>query len=120
VISTLRKWFALPGSMTAADARDAVGDGAVLVDVRGRDEWRAGHAMQATHIPLTQLTKRLIELPADGKIILVCRSGHRSVLGAVVLQRKGAQVSNITGGMNAWAAAGLLVVTDDGAAGRSV
>jgi hypothetical protein len=64
--------------------------------------------VQATHIPLTQLTRRLIELPADGKIILVCRSGHRSALGAVVLQRKGAQVSNMTGGMNAWAAVGWL------------
>ena len=43
--------------MTAREARQALEDGAVLVDVREPDEWSAGHAADAIHIPLAQLTR---------------------------------------------------------------
>ena len=44
---------------------------AVLLDVREPQEWQAGHAPQAEHIPLGQLESRLAELPRDRQII--CR-----------------------------------------------
>src|SRR4249920_2809399 len=73
--------------MTARKARQAREDGAVLVDVREPDEWSAGHAADAIHIPLAQLTEHVAELPADREIITVCRSGRRSATAATLLNR---------------------------------
>ncbi len=87
---------------------------AVLLDVREPQEWQAGHAPQADHIPLGELESRLAELPRDRQIICVCRSGRRSALAAQQLVAHGHQAVNLTGGMTAWAAAGLPVVTGKG------
>lgn len=99
------------GTMTAREARQALEDGAVLVDVREPDEWSAGHAADAIHIPLAQLTEHLAELPADREIITVCRSGRRSATAATLLTRHGLRATNLGGGMTDWVAAGLPIVT---------
>jgi len=79
----------------------------VVVDVRQHAEWKTGHIQDAIHIPLTQLSRRLHQLPSDKTIVTVCRSGHRSALAARTLTRAGHDVRNLRGGMNAWARAGL-------------
>ena len=99
-----------PGEAHAASNHGS----AVLLDVREPGEWQAGHAPQADHIPLGQLEDRLAELPRDRHIITVCRSGRRSVLAARLLAARGYQAINLTGGMTAWAYAGLPVVTATG------
>lgn len=99
------------GTMTAREARQALEDGAVLVDVREPDEWSAGHAADAIHIPLAQLTEHLAELPADREIITVCRSGRRSATAATLLNWHGLRATNLGGGMTDWVAAGLPIVT---------
>ena len=69
-------------------------DDAVIVDVREADEWAAGHAPNAVHIPLSDLPARLGELPdSDDTIPVVCRSGGRSgravaVAGPAGLRRR--------------------------------
>ena len=83
---------------------------AVVVDVRQPQEWRASHIDGALHIPLTQLSGRLAQLPLDKTIITVCRSGHRSAIAARTLTHAGHDVLNLKGGMNAWARTGLPVV----------
>jgi rhodanese-related sulfurtransferase len=88
---------------------------AVLLDVREPQEWTAGHAPQAAHLPLGRLTAEAV--PQDRPIIAVCRSGNRSGKAADALAAAGVPVHNLAGGMQAWAAAGLPVVTDDGAPG---
>lgn len=94
-------------------------EGAVLVDVREDDEWAAGHAPGAMHVPLGALDQDLSKL--NGKTVLtMCRSGGRSAQAAKFLQRAGIDVVNVTGGMSAWAASGLPVVRDDGAAGTVI
>lgn len=111
--------FARPyRKINAAQAAALADDGAVLVDVREPYEWREGHAPGARHIPLGELTRRLRELPADRHLVTVCRSGHRSARAAAMLAREGLQVSNLAGGMRAWARAGLSVVGKGGHAGR--
>jgi rhodanese-related sulfurtransferase len=80
---------------------------AVVVDVRQPAEWRAGHINGALHIPLSQLSRRLAELPRDKTIVTVCRSGHRSGIAARTLTRADHEVLNLKGGINAWARAGL-------------
>ena len=85
-----------------------------MLDIREPGEWQTGHAPQAEHIPLRQLEGRLAELPRDRQIITVCRSGRRSALAAQLLAARGYQAINLTGGMSAWAYAGLPVVTATG------
>ena len=118
MIGTLRALFGRRSTLSAVDAKHALDTGSVLVDVRGPGEWQAGHAPRALHIPLDELTRRLAELPADRQIITVCRSGRRSSIAAGRLRRHGRSASNLTGGMNAWAAAGLPVVTERGTPGQ--
>ncbi len=96
-----------------------VPDDAVLVDVREVDEWQAGHAPGAIHIPLGEVVSRVGELP-QGDVYVVCRSGGRSGRAVAWLRENGFDAINVGGGMQAWAAAGRGMVTDDGAAPRVI
>jgi rhodanese-related sulfurtransferase len=93
----------------------AVPDEAWLLDVRENDEWNAGHAPQATHIPLGELAGRTAEVPADREIYVICRGGGRSARAAQALNGAGWQAINVAGGMQDWAAAGREMTTDSGA-----
>jgi rhodanese-related sulfurtransferase len=88
----------------------------VLVDVREGDEWAAGHAPGAVHVPLGEVSNAASRF--DGQQVLtVCRSGGRSAKAAEILEGVGVDVRNVAGGMPAWAEAGLPVVRDGGAVG---
>ena len=89
--------------------------GAVLLDVRELDEWEAGHAPGARHVPLGEL--RADTLAEGSRIVVVCRSGARSALAALALAGVGFAAHNLSGGMQAWEAAGLPIVRDDGQPG---
>ena len=92
-----------------------VGEDAYLLDVRDHDEWAAGHAPRAHHVPMMELLGRLDELPADRDLVVVCRVGSRSAQVTAYLQQHGwDRVSNLAGGMAAWQAAGRPMVSDDG------
>jgi rhodanese-related sulfurtransferase len=77
---------------------------AVLLDVREDDEWAAGHAEGAAHVPMSAFTARLDEVPDADPVYVVCRSGARSAQVAAFLQRQGRAAVNVEGGMQAWAA----------------
>ncbi|HEX6055119.1 MAG TPA: rhodanese-like domain-containing protein [Intrasporangium sp.] len=82
-------------------------DEAVIVDVREPNEWAAGHAPNAIHIPLGELPSRLDELPdTDDTVGIVCRSGGRSSRAVAWLTQQGFDVANVEGGMRAWQSAG--------------
>jgi rhodanese-related sulfurtransferase len=88
---------------------------AYLIDVREDDEWRAGHAPSAVHLPMGQLPERLAEVPAEGDVVIVCRSGHRSAEVVRFLIAQGYEnVRNLTDGMFGWAAAARPLVSEDG------
>jgi rhodanese-related sulfurtransferase len=103
-----------------AEADRLVAAGAVMVDVREDDEWEAGHAPVAVHVPVGQVVDRMDELPTDRTIVCMCRMGGRSGSVAVHLAGAGYDVRNIAGGMQAWAAVGLPVVDASGAPGRVI
>ncbi len=94
---------------TVDQAVKALNDGSVLLDVREHVEWVQGHAPQAIHIPMSQLSDRVEEIPRDRLILCVCHIGGRSAVVADALNRAGWQACNVAGGMEAWAAAGLPV-----------
>lgn len=88
-------------------------DDARPLDVREADEWAAGRAPHAVHIPMSQLTARLDELPEDEEpLYVICRSGGRSARVAAFLAAQGYPAVNVDGGMQGWAAAGRPMVGD--------
>jgi len=94
-----------------AEARRRQQAGALLIDVRERVEWEAGHAPGALLVPLGQLPARLAELPPARELLLVCRGGARSARARRLLLARGyPRVTNVAGGMLAWARAGLPLV----------
>ncbi len=104
-------------SVQEADAKTR--EGALLVDVREDDEWEAGRAPDAIHVPLGDLTDaKLAELDeqrGDGELIFICRSGNRSGEAAAAAQAAGlADVESVAGGMGDWVSAGLPLEPDDG------
>ena len=99
-----------PREVDAAGARKLVEDGALLLDVREDIEWRAGHAPEATHLPMSRIGASVRELPTDRLIVCVCHVGARSAAVAEALNNAGYSATNLAGGMDAWEAAGLPVV----------
>ncbi|AOS60921.1 Rhodanese-related sulfurtransferase [Actinoalloteichus hymeniacidonis] len=87
---------------------------AVVLDVREDDEWQAGHAPDAVHIPLGELAGRLDELPAEKDVFVVCRSGGRSARATAYLNQNGWDAVNVEGGMKAWALTDRPVVSESG------
>lgn len=87
---------------------------AALLDVRESDEWVAGHAPGATHLPMSELTARMDELPDGDPLYVVCRSGGRSARVVAYLSGQGYPAVNVEGGMQAWARQGREVVADGG------
>lgn len=92
--------------------------GAVVLDVREPYEWEAGHAPQAVHVPMGLLS--LDGLPAGRPLLVVCHLGVRSAAVVDALRRVDVDAVNVRGGMAAWSAAGLPVVTDAGSPGEII
>ena len=97
----------------AAVAAALAGGELSVIDVREPVEWDAGHIAGAVLIPLGEFADRVGELP-DGPLAIVCRTGSRSSMAADWLHSSGVPASNMTGGMKAWAAAGLPIDPVDG------
>jgi rhodanese-related sulfurtransferase len=103
----LRAPTTLPSEVQPAQAYDLYRQGALFVDVRTQAEWAQGHIAGSTLIPLDELSGRINELPRDKTIVVICRSGTRSKEGAAILRQAGfPRVTCLTGGLQAWVAAG--------------
>jgi len=89
--------------------------GVFLLDVREDDEWAAGHAPDAVHVPLGELSARVGELPGDREVYVICRSGRRSAYAAQALAGGGLNAINVADGMTGWAVAGRPMISEDGA-----
>lgn len=85
---------------------------ALLIDVREANETAAGHAAGATLLPLSEMSRWLPQLVAQGEpVMAICRSGARSLRACQELGEQGVAVANVEGGTNAWIAAGLPLHT---------
>lgn len=82
--------------------------GAVLIDVRETWEYEKGHVPGAINVPMSEIAKRLAEVPDN--VVLVCASGSRSAHVAGYLALHGYQkVANLVGGTAAWVDAGYQI-----------
>ncbi len=78
--------------------RDLVERGEVIIDVRERYEYQAGHIKGSLSIPLSELRQRINEIPRNRPVYLHCRTGQRSYNAVMALQNLGYDnVYNITG-----------------------
>jgi glyoxylase-like metal-dependent hydrolase (beta-lactamase superfamily II)/rhodanese-related sulfurtransferase len=92
-------------ALQLADALVKVPD-LVVLDVRGPGERAAGWIEGSVHMPVVQLRGRVGELDADHPVVVHCAGGYRSSIGASLLRARGfADVSDLIGGYQAWAAA---------------
>jgi rhodanese-related sulfurtransferase len=93
-----------------------------VLDVRTPSEFNSSHIKGATLIPVTNafgsdlskgdlLESRINEVPKGKKILVYCRSGHRSVSASTILINAGySDVYNMQGGINTWIDAGYPVI----------
>ncbi len=84
----------------------------LVVDVRTPNEYAARHIEGSVNVPLNRLQERMAELPRDRRIMLHCAGGYRSSVAAGVLHQHGlTQLTEMAGGLAAWEAAQLPVVS---------
>ena len=77
----------------------------MLVDVREPREFAAGHLPGAINMPMSELDRRLAELPAGSTAVFMCRSGGRSLRACGQALRGGTVTPlQLEGGLLAWAA----------------
>jgi rhodanese-related sulfurtransferase len=86
--------------------------GAPVLDVREPDEYREAHVAGATLIPLATVPDRLDDVP-EGDLLVICRSGARSMRAAEFLASKGVSATTVAGGTLAWIESGRPVVEGD-------
>ena len=89
----------------ARDLLERSGDTGVLLDVREPWEYTQVHVEGSLHIPMGQIPERLGELNSAHTYVVMCHHGGRSQQVAAYLDSRGfPQVSNLAGGIDAWAA----------------
>jgi rhodanese-related sulfurtransferase len=98
-------------NISAAELKSRIdsGEAMALVDVRSPMEYQIdGHIPGSRLLPLPALAGRLAELPRDETIVLICRSGSRSMAACEHLAAAGFDnVVNLAGGIIGWHMAGL-------------
>ena len=78
-------------------------DAPLLLDVREPWELEAARVAGSVDIPMSEIPKRLAELPKDREIAVMCHAGGRSLRVAGFLDAQGYRsVLNVTGGIHAW------------------
>jgi len=111
-------------TVSVEEAREMIEkDGVFILDVRTPAEFNSSHVEGATLIPVTNsggsnlssdqlLEARINEVPRDKKILVYCRTGHRSTTASNILVAAGySDVYNMEGGITAWTGAGYPVVS---------
>lgn len=104
--------FASNGHIDAGEALKKVEAGALLLDVRSADEFKAGHVSGALNIPHDQIEGRLSEIAAykDKDVVVYCRSGRRAGLAMETLGKSGFKSAFNAGGLSDLEKAGARVV----------
>jgi CRP-like cAMP-binding protein len=95
-------------SLGFAELEREVAAGAVLLDVRGSDEFERAHALQALNMPLNILQLKARQLDRGTRYIAYCDSGRRSSAAAHLLAEDGYDVTVLRNGIDALPAAQRL------------
>jgi DNA-binding transcriptional ArsR family regulator len=85
----------------------------VVLDVRPRHEYAAGHIPGAVSVPLEDVEARLVELPDDVEVVAYCRGAYCVLAydAVRVLNRHGRPSRRLAEGMLEWRLSGQPVAT---------
>lgn len=86
----------------------------VVIDVRPREEFDAGHLPGAVSIPIEELRERIEMLPRDKHVVAYCR-GRYCVLSHEAVQElrsRGFSASRVSEGIAEWRAAGAHITQE--------
>lgn len=97
MIDKLKK---LIGLQPAANFKELLQNGALLIDVRTKQEYSSGHIKNSINIPLDSLSKEVTKLDKKKVVITCCQSGMRSGMAKGILKSQGFIVYNGGGWMN--------------------
>ena len=85
---------------------------AVILDIRSKEAWLAGHINGAIHLPFSELNEsgKKTDKLRSHPVIVACATGSEATKAAAILQKKGLDARVLAGGMPAWVAAGLPTI----------
>lgn len=92
-------------AVSATQAVRLMNQGALVIDLRDRDEFDAGHITDARNVPAAELESQAESLKKwkSKPVIAYCDSGLKAAGGVRTLHRLGfTEVFNLEGGLNAW------------------
>jgi rhodanese-related sulfurtransferase len=84
------------------ELEEARKQGAVVVDVRERDEYEKAHLPGVRLIPMSELQERWGEIPTEERVYLICQGGARSLNAATALRQAGVDAVSVAGGTGGW------------------
>lgn len=96
--------------LTVDETLMALSKGAVLIDVRTKHEYEAGHAPGARPVDVKQLFADPLNTihgddplaERDAAVVVMCDNGLRSSMAAKQLREKGILAESLAGGLRAW------------------
>lgn len=84
----------------------------LVLDIRNPREWEARHIADSVNIPLNHMQERMAEIPRGRRIAVHCAGGYRSSIASSILHQHGiTNLIEMAGGLAAWDAAQLPVIT---------
>ena len=89
---------ALRGDMPLADWSETDATRALLLDVREPEEFSRGHLAGAVNLPLSELRRRLDEVPRGREVWVYCAAGQRAYYAQRLLMQRGLDAKNLSGG----------------------
>lgn len=92
--------------ISVAELADLMAAGATVYDVRETHEWEEVRAPGTILIPLGTVPDNIDAFPTEGDVLIICRSGGRSMRACEFLAEHGRSTVNIAGGTLAWVDAG--------------
>src|SRR5690606_24740655 len=82
-----------------------------IVDVRGEEEYKAGHVEGADHVFIGTLQQNIDKINKEKQVVIHCQSGDRAAIAYSLLRAKGFEnIKNYSGGMKEWKDTGNPVI----------
>ncbi len=99
-----RSWQTRGADISTTGLSQTVNDGALLVDLRRHDDYRAGHIAGAHSIPFEELDSHLEKLgDKDNCVVFYCYAGGLSAKTITKLRKAGySNIKHLSGGIDAW------------------
>ena len=115
----IREYFEAPEALEPLGAAELVerarSDDIVVLDVRPEDEYASGHIPGAISIPVSELERRLSELPRGLEVVAYCRGPYcvLALRAVEILRSRGLRARRLREGMPEWRSRGLEVAAGD-------